>query len=121
MLRAEALRRLHQHLHGSQRIADLVGDSSGQLSDRGQLVGVNDFAMSRMKLLDDRRYLPGHSGERRGIPIIKHTALPRRLVTGVHRFDKTWLVIGRGLGFATWQIRMFCPAEVIELQLRRKE
>jgi predicted MPP superfamily phosphohydrolase len=56
-----------------------------------------------------------------GIPIIKHTALPRRLVTGVHRFDKTWLVIGRGLGFATWQIRMFCPAEVIELQLRRKE
>jgi uncharacterized protein len=55
------------------------------------------------------------------VPIIKHTALPRRYVTGVHRFGHTWLVIGRGFGFAKWQIRMFCPAEVIELVLRRKD
>ena len=53
------------------------------------------------------------------IPIIKHTTLPARYVTGVHRFGDMWLVIGRGFGFATWQLRVFCPAEVIELTLRR--
>lgn len=56
-----------------------------------------------------------------GVPIIRHTALPRKYVTGVHRFADTWMVIGRGFGFATWQIRLFCSAEVIELKLRRKE
>ena len=58
---------------------------------------------------------------RYGVPIIRHTTLPRKYVTGVHRFDNTWLVIGRGFGFATWQVRMFCPAEVIELRLVRKD
>jgi len=52
-----------------------------------------------------------------GVPIIKHTWLPRRLVSGIHRFGDTWLVIGRGFGFAKWQVRTFCPAEVIELRL----
>jgi len=52
-----------------------------------------------------------------GLPIIRHTSLPRKYVTGVHRFGNTWLVVGRGFGFATWQIRLFCPAEVIELRL----
>ncbi|MBC8107208.1 MAG: metallophosphoesterase [Anaerolineae bacterium] len=56
-----------------------------------------------------------------GAPIIRHTALPRKYVTGIHRFGDTWMVIGRGFGFATWQIRLFCPAEVIELNLRRKD
>jgi predicted MPP superfamily phosphohydrolase len=53
-----------------------------------------------------------------GWPIIRHSALPRRLCRGVHRINDTWLVVGRGLGFATHQIRVFCPAEVIELELR---
>ncbi len=55
-----------------------------------------------------------------GVPIIRHTTLPARYITGLHRFGDTWLVIGRGFGFATWQIRTFCPAEVIELTLRRR-
>jgi predicted MPP superfamily phosphohydrolase len=55
----------------------------------------------------------------RGVPIIRHTKLPKQYVTGVHRFDATWLIVGRGFGFATWQVRMFCPAEVIELRLTR--
>jgi predicted MPP superfamily phosphohydrolase len=54
-----------------------------------------------------------------GFPIIRHSRLPRTLCRGVHRVNDTWLVIGRGLGFATHQIRVFCPAEVIELELRR--
>ncbi|CAN5443478.1 hypothetical protein BH09PLA1_BH09PLA1_34830 [soil metagenome] len=54
-----------------------------------------------------------------GVPIIRHTALPARYVSGIHRFGDTWLVVSRGFGFATWQIRLFCPAEVIELRLSR--
>ena len=53
-----------------------------------------------------------------GIPVLRHDTLPRHLCSGVHRAFDTWLVIGRGLGFATHQIRLFCPAEVIELELR---
>jgi predicted MPP superfamily phosphohydrolase len=54
-----------------------------------------------------------------GIPIITHDTLPRRFASGVHRLCNTWLVVGRGLGFATRQFRVFCPGEVIELVLRR--
>lgn len=54
-----------------------------------------------------------------GIPIITHDTLPRRYASGVHRLYDTWLVVGRGLGFATRQFRVFCPGEVIELVLRR--
>ena len=53
-----------------------------------------------------------------GVPIIKHDALPRRYCRGVHRvFDTTWLVVGRGFGSTTLPIRVFCPPEVIEIEL----
>jgi predicted MPP superfamily phosphohydrolase len=55
-----------------------------------------------------------------GIPIIKHDTLPRRIVCGgAFRRMETWLVVNRGFGFATWQVRMFCPGEVIEVTLTR--
>ena len=53
-----------------------------------------------------------------GVPIITHDDLPRRYASGVHRFGETWLVVGRGFGFATWRFRVFCPSEVVELTLR---
>lgn len=67
-------------------------------------------------------YLTGHTHGGQvclpgGIPIIRHDALPRRLCTGVHRFDDTWLVVSRGLGFSDLPIRTFCPAEVVEIVL----
>jgi predicted MPP superfamily phosphohydrolase len=52
-----------------------------------------------------------------GIPIIRHDSLPRRLTSGVHKVKDTWLVVSRGLGFTTLPIRLFCPAEVIEVTL----
>jgi predicted MPP superfamily phosphohydrolase len=53
-----------------------------------------------------------------GWPIIKHDALPRRLCRGVNRYDGTWLVVSRGLGFAGFlPARVFCPAEAIEITL----
>ena len=52
-------------------------------------------------------------------PIIRHDTLPRRLCKGAHDFGGTCLVVSRGLGFTTMPLRIFCPAEVIEIVLKR--
>lgn len=52
-----------------------------------------------------------------GFAPLTHDALPRRLAGGIHKYGDAWLVISRGMGFATWRIRAFCPAEVVELTL----
>jgi predicted MPP superfamily phosphohydrolase len=54
------------------------------------------------------------------IPIITHDDLPRRYASGVHRWDQMWLVVSRGLGFATLPWRTFCPTEVMEVVLKRE-
>jgi hypothetical protein len=52
------------------------------------------------------------------IPILKHDSLPRPICSGIHRAFDTWLVVNRGFGFSWLAVRMFCPAEVIEIRLR---
>jgi predicted MPP superfamily phosphohydrolase len=54
------------------------------------------------------------------VPLIWHDDLPRRYASGVHRWKDTWLVVGRGLGFATLPWRTFCPTEVMEIVLKRE-
>ena len=54
-----------------------------------------------------------------GFPPIRHDSLPRRLCKGVHRASNTWLVVSRGLGFTGLPLRLFCPAEVVEITLTR--
>ena len=54
-----------------------------------------------------------------GIPVIRHDTMPRRLCTGIHWVDRTWLVVNRGFGFSGMPVRMFCPAEVLEIRLTR--
>ncbi len=56
-----------------------------------------------------------------GIPIIKHDTLPRRHCSGVHRFGDSWLVVSRGMGFSSYPIRIFCPAEVVEVVIKSKD
>ena len=51
------------------------------------------------------------------LPILRHDSYPWRLRAGVNRVGHTWLVVSRGLGFSTAPVRLFCPAEVIELRL----
>jgi uncharacterized protein len=53
-----------------------------------------------------------------GIPVLKHTSLPRQMVRGIHRVGETWLLANRGLGFSTIRLRLFCPSEVVEIELR---
>jgi hypothetical protein len=52
-----------------------------------------------------------------GFPILRHDTLPRRYCSGVHRLGDTWLVVSRGMGFSSYAIRVFCPAEVVEVVL----
>lgn len=52
-----------------------------------------------------------------GVPIVKHDSLSRRYCRGVHRVDDTWLVVSRGFGSTTLPLRVFCPPEVIEIEL----
>jgi predicted MPP superfamily phosphohydrolase len=51
------------------------------------------------------------------IAIQKHTSLPRRLVSGIHRIGETWFIANRGMGYSSMSLRLFCPSEVIEVEL----
>jgi predicted MPP superfamily phosphohydrolase len=54
-----------------------------------------------------------------GIPLLRHDSLPRRFCTGIHHVMGAWLIANRGLGYSSrLQLRLFCPAEVIEIRLR---
>jgi predicted MPP superfamily phosphohydrolase len=69
-------------------------------------------------------YLTGHThGGQICLPgriqLIRHCALPRKLCMGVHRFCDTWMVVNRGMGFSgIAPVRLFCPAEVVEIVLK---
>jgi hypothetical protein len=54
-----------------------------------------------------------------GFPILRHDSLPRHLCSGIHWVERTWLVANRGFGFSGMQLRLFCPAEVLDLRLTR--
>jgi predicted MPP superfamily phosphohydrolase len=55
------------------------------------------------------------------IPIIRHDSLPMKYFLGIHEFDEIILVVNRGLGFSTRNVRIFCPAEVVEVRLGNAE
>lgn len=54
-----------------------------------------------------------------GYPIIRHDKSPRRLCTGIHWVDRTWMIVNRGFGFSGLPVRLFCPAEVLDIRLTR--
>jgi predicted MPP superfamily phosphohydrolase len=54
-----------------------------------------------------------------GIPIIRHDSLPAKMISGIHRVYDTWLVSNPGLGFSSVPVRLYCPAQVIEIRLRK--
>jgi predicted MPP superfamily phosphohydrolase len=65
-------------------------------------------------------YLAGHTHGGQicmpgGWPIITHDQMPRRHCKGIHRLDDSWLIVSRGFGFAGIPVRLFCPAEALEI------
>lgn len=52
-----------------------------------------------------------------GGPIITHDSLPKAQSRGVFQIGRSWLVVSRGIGFATYPVRLFAPPEVIEITL----
>jgi uncharacterized protein len=78
----------------------------------------------RTRFLEPDLFLAGHTHGGQvclpgGAPIIRHDSLPARNIKGIHRIYDTWLVTNAGLGFSGVPVRMFCPAQVIELRLRK--
>lgn len=53
-----------------------------------------------------------------GYPIMRHDAMPRHQCRGHHRFGRTHYIINHGFGFSMFRIRVFCPAEVLVMELR---
>jgi len=70
-------------------------------------------------------YLAGHThggqiclpGER---AILSHDSLAKSMCKGAHGYEGTCLIVSRGFGFSTLPLRVFCPAEVVEIELRMK-
>jgi predicted MPP superfamily phosphohydrolase len=78
----------------------------------------------RSRFLELDLFLAGHTHGGQvclpgGIPIIRHDSLPAKLISGIHRVYDTWLVSNPGIGFSGLPVRLFCPAQVIEIRLRR--
>jgi predicted MPP superfamily phosphohydrolase len=67
-------------------------------------------------------YLCGHSHGGQvclpgGVPIITHDRSPGRFVRGIHRRGDCWYIANRGFGAGKLLLRVFCPAEVIQITL----
>lgn len=52
-------------------------------------------------------------------PLITHDSLPTSQSAGLHDIDGTTLYVSRGFGFSTLPLRLFSPAEVLEIVLHR--
>jgi predicted MPP superfamily phosphohydrolase len=55
-----------------------------------------------------------------GYPISRHDRLPRRHCSGLSRYNNTWMLVNRGFGFTSIPVRIFCPAEVVEVMMKRQ-
>jgi predicted MPP superfamily phosphohydrolase len=53
-------------------------------------------------------------------PIMRHDTMPRHQCRGHHRFGRTHYIVNHGFGFSMFRIRLFCPAEVLVLELLRQ-
>jgi predicted MPP superfamily phosphohydrolase len=70
-------------------------------------------------------YLAGHTHGGQiclpnGLAMMTHDTLPRRMCKGAHDVEGTCLIVNRGFGFTTIPLRVFCPAEVVEVELKRE-
>jgi hypothetical protein len=78
----------------------------------------------RTRFLDVDVFLAGHTHGGQvcfpgKIPVVRHDSLPPKFIGGINRYHDTWLVVNRGLGFSSIPVRINCPAEVIEITLRK--
>jgi predicted MPP superfamily phosphohydrolase len=84
-------------------------------------------SLRRAGVLNPDLFLAGHTHGGQvclpgGRPISSHDSLPLKYCRGIHRVAGTYLVVNRGFGFSSkLRVRMFCPAEVIEMTLVRGE
>jgi predicted MPP superfamily phosphohydrolase len=82
------------------------------------------FPLSRP--LNPDLYLAGHTHGGQICPpgetaLLTHDTLPRTLAKGAHNDNGSCLFVNRGFGFTTIPLRLFCPAEVVEIELLRED
>jgi predicted MPP superfamily phosphohydrolase len=68
-------------------------------------------------------YLAGHThGGQICLPseraLMSHDSYPKRMCKGAHDVEGKCLVVNRGFGFTTVLLRIFCPEEVVEVELK---
>jgi predicted MPP superfamily phosphohydrolase len=107
---------------GSQPESALTGSGVPQAQELRIVLSHYPVHVQNVRHLAPHLFLCGHTHGGQvclpgGVAIITHSRLRRPYHRGIHRIHDTWLVINRGFGFATVPIRLFCPAEVIELDL----
>lgn len=78
----------------------------------------------KLEMLSPDVYLCGHTHGGQiclpgGWPILKHDSSPRPLCRGQHRRGKTHYIVNHGFGCSMWNIRLFCPPEIILITLHR--
>jgi predicted MPP superfamily phosphohydrolase len=115
------LPRLHKTTGPDQRFIDSLPPKTPNVP-RVVVSHYSDYFYRTPKAHPDL-FLAGHSHGGQvclpgGIPILKHTSLPRRYSRGIHKVGETWLVANRGLGYSTISLRLFCPSEVVEIELQ---
>jgi uncharacterized protein len=76
----------------------------------------------RLESLGPDVYMAGHTHGGQvclpfGWPIMRHDSLPVEMSKGVHRLAHSWFIVSRGFGFSDTPVRLFCPAEVVEMRL----
>ena len=54
-----------------------------------------------------------------GWPIFRHDSSPRALCRGQHRRGNTHYIVNHGFGCSMWNLRLFCPPEIILITLHR--
>jgi predicted MPP superfamily phosphohydrolase len=79
----------------------------------------------RVPSIDADLFLAGHTHGGQiclpdGSAILSHDSLPRKYAKGVHRWGDAWFIINKGFGFSGLNLRLFCPAEAIEITLVRE-
>ncbi len=78
----------------------------------------------RLSYLDPDIYLCGHTHGGQvclpgGFPIIRHDSSPRGFCRGYHKRGRSHYIVNHGFGYSGFNIRVFCPAEVVLISLRK--
>jgi predicted MPP superfamily phosphohydrolase len=97
---------------------------AGVHREAGLLIAMAHYPDEVLRLghLSPEVFLAGHTHGGQiclpgGRPVLTNDGLPRRMVAGIHRWERSWLSISRGVGTTRVPVRLWSPPEVSLLTL----